>query len=892
MSRYWHWLALIAVLAGMAAIVGAMPTAAEPMADTRLQLAHLAPFAMDPGTAVTVTLNGTPYPNIEFADSTGYLPALTGDNTVQIFPAGSATPVISLTVPLADATDYTAIAVGGANMWPLDLKLLVDDNTAPTSGSAKVRIGHLAPFAPGPPNTLADVRLQDGTILPGFNDVPYDTIANYIELPAGTYDLKITSADGSVTLIDPLPVTLADGDIVSVFAVGDGGNQPVGVFALPSGAPGSLLPLAAGLQLAHLAPFAMDPGTAVTVTLNGMPYPGIEFADSTGYLPVPAGMNMVQIFPGSSPTPAISATVYLTHATDFTAVAVGGANMWPIDLKLLVDDNTAPTSGSAKVRIGHLAPFAAGSANTLADVRLQDGTLLPGFDDVPYDTIANYIELPAGTYDLKITSADGNTTLIDPFPFAVNDGDIVSVFAVGDGANQPLGVFALPSGAPGSLLPLTSRLQLAHLAPFAMDPGTAVTVTLNGVDILTGVEFADSTGYLPVPSGNNQVQIFPGSSTTPAISATVFITADMDFTAIAVGGANMWPLDLKLLVDDNTAPTPGFVKVRVGHLAPFAAGSANTLADVRLQNGIVLPGFNDVPYDTISDYVELPAGTYDLKITSPDGSVTLIDPMPVTLTDGDIASVFAVGDGANQPLGVFALPSGAPGALLPLTPRLQLAHLAPFAMDPGTAVTVTLNGVDVLTGVEFADSTGYLWVPAGDNMVQVFPGSSATPAISATVFLTESTDFTAIAVGGPNMWPIGLKLLVDDAAPSSGVAKVRIGHLAPFAAGSANTLADVRLQDGTILPGFDDVPYDTIADHIALPAGTYDLKITSADGSATLIDPLPVALGSGDVLSVFAVGDGVNQSLGVFALPSGAPGSLLPLKGQVLYMPLIYKDVQ
>ena len=57
------------------------------------------------------------------------------------------------------------------------------------------------------------------------------------------------------------------------------------------------------------------------------------------------------------------------------------------------------------------------------------------FDDVPYDVVAGYTELAAVEYDLKITFADGNVALIDPMPVIFNDGDILSVFAVGDGAN-------------------------------------------------------------------------------------------------------------------------------------------------------------------------------------------------------------------------------------------------------------------------------------------------------------------------------------------------------------------------------------------------------------------------------------------------------------------------
>jgi hypothetical protein len=162
-----------------------------------------------------------------------------GSHLIEIFPAGSTEPAISETVILSDDTDYTAVAVGGANEWDLELLLLEDDMMAPPAGYAKVRIGHLAPFAVDEADTLADVRLQDGTVI--LDDVPYGAIADYLELEEGMYDLKITSADGSVTLIDPLPVKFSDGDILSVFAVGDITNQPADAFALPLGEPGFLL---------------------------------------------------------------------------------------------------------------------------------------------------------------------------------------------------------------------------------------------------------------------------------------------------------------------------------------------------------------------------------------------------------------------------------------------------------------------------------------------------------------------------------------------------------------------------------------------------------------------------------------------------------------------------
>jgi hypothetical protein len=148
----------------------------------------------------------------------------------------------------------------------------------------------------------------------------------------------------------------------------------------------------------------------------------------------------------------------------------------------------------------------------------------------------------------------------------------------------------------------------------------------------------------------------------------IVLTADRDYTAVLVGDGPNQPLDIKLMQDDNTAPPGSSFKVRIGHLAPFGNTIPATLVDVRLQDGTLL--LPNVPYGAVSPaYVQLPAGLYDLKITAPGGSPTLIDPLAVMLNSGSILSLFAAGDGLHQELSVFALPSGEMGYFLPLHRR-------------------------------------------------------------------------------------------------------------------------------------------------------------------------------------------------------------------------------
>ncbi|MDJ0755048.1 MAG: DUF4397 domain-containing protein [Ardenticatenaceae bacterium] len=438
-----------------------------------------------------------------------------------------------------------------------------------------------------------------------------------------------------------------------------------------------------------------------------------------------------------------------------------------------------------------------------------------------------------------------------------------------------------------------ARLYVAHLAPFAMDPGTSVTVTLNNTAVLTNFEYGDSTGYLDVVSGTYDVEIFAGSSGTAAITGTVDLMAGEDYTAIAIGDGANQSLALLPLGDDNSAPPAGQAKIRLGHLAPFTNTLAGTTADVRLQDDTIL--LDDVQFGTVDvGYtVVVTAGLVDVKITSPDGTVTLIDPRPFMAKDGDVISAFAVGDGTNQDLGVFAITNGSEGVFLPLETesRLYVAHLAPFAMDPGTGVTVTLDSNPVLTNFEYGDSTGYLSLDPMTYTVEIFPGGSGSAAISGTVGLMAGQDYTAIAIGDGANQSLGLVPLIDDnTPPPAGQAKIRLGHLAPFASALVSTTADVRLQDGTVL--LDDVVFGVVdtAYMVVVPAGVVDVKITTPDGSTTLIDPAPFMANDGDIISAFATGDGTNQPLGVFAIINGQEGFFLTLMTEISYLPVAAKN--
>lgn len=204
-----------------------------------------------------------------------------------------------------------------------------------------------------------------------------------------------------------------------------------------------------------------------------------------------------------------------------------------------------------------------------------------------------------------------------------------------------------------------ARVAVLHLAPFAAEiDDTAVNIVINGSVAFENVKFRDFVDYVELDAGNYTIDIVPVGATDPAITGMYTLSDGVDYSLFAVGDGVNWPLALQALVDDNTAPMMGNVNVRVVHAAPFAADLAATQVSVRTAGGTVVNGLNNVPYAVNSGFFEVPAGTYDLKVASTDGLVNFIDPLPAALPQGTNVTLYAIGDGVNQPLGILAFPVG------------------------------------------------------------------------------------------------------------------------------------------------------------------------------------------------------------------------------------------
>lgn len=204
-----------------------------------------------------------------------------------------------------------------------------------------------------------------------------------------------------------------------------------------------------------------------------------------------------------------------------------------------------------------------------------------------------------------------------------------------------------------------ARVAVAHFAPFADTiDATAVDIAVNGEVALPGVKYKEFTDYIEFEAGSYTIDIFPVGSDTAAITGEFVLEDGFDYTLFATGNGLTQDLELMALVDTVDVPNTGNLNIRIVHAAPFAMDLTATEVSIRTASGDVVNGLVGVPYGVSSGFFQIPADTYDLKVASNDGSVNFIDPLAVPLPAGADVTVFAVGDGINQPLGIVAFPVG------------------------------------------------------------------------------------------------------------------------------------------------------------------------------------------------------------------------------------------
>lgn len=387
--------------------------------------------------------------------------------------------------------------------------------------------------------------------------------------------------------------------------------------------------------------------------------------------------------------------------------------------------------------------------------------------DAPYKTASSRLDLDADTYTIEVDgiTPDGDVTVIGPTDIDFMEDQIYTIIAANVTASIEPIIITQPDVAPPSGQVTINAIHAASNAPTVDIYLTAPDADISSATPTVTLAYTDSLGPTDVASGDYQIRITPtGSKDVVYNSGTVNLEAGSVINLAAITnttGTGDNPVNLLAIDDDGAMElldvnTP--TNFRVFHLSPDAPN-----VDVVINDNFGAPAVVDLAYPDFTDYLSVPADTYNAKVVPTGSTSPAVINADLELNPAVSYSVLAVNTLDNiEPL---VLEDNR--RAISTEAQLRIVHGSPAAgpvdlylVAPGTDIaTVEPN----FSNVAFKSETGYISVADGDYDVIVTPAGSKTAAIGpAPISLSNAGIYTIIArdnAGGGA--PLGV-VLADD----------------------------------------------------------------------------------------------------------------------------------
>lgn len=211
-------------------------------------------------------------------------------------------------------------------------------------------------------------------------------------------------------------------------------------------------------------------------------------------------------------------------------------------------------------------------------------------------------------------------------------------------------LFAVGCGGSGSSS-TTQQLRVVLASPDA----PAVDVLINGSEVATSLAYKNATGYLPVNTKPQRVDVQEVSNASPILQQTVTVPASANQTLFVTGPtAHVQGL---LLTDGSTTSTT--VTTGDGNVRVVNASDVMGPADVYIVNaGAGLAGATPIAkslaYGQVVGYESVAIGNYDVFLTAPGTTSVYLHTGPLALTQSQYQTVVAL-DGVGGGVSYLAL---------------------------------------------------------------------------------------------------------------------------------------------------------------------------------------------------------------------------------------------
>lgn len=476
------------------------------------------------------------------------------------------------------------------------------------------------------------------------------------------------------------------------------------------------------------------------------------FRTATPFIDVPANVNInigVALATSTASTDAI-ANFPVTFMPNRTYVVVAGGVVGGAQpFNLFVYDMGAETSNSPN-NVGIL--FFHGSPDAPEVDITTGGNVL--FDNVMFGEYAGYLNVPAASYDLNVTPANDNNTVVASYNADLSfwKGRTAVVFASGflgggnpgfepwvaldNGGTFPLKSISTGGGGGGTGGGTTARVQIIHNSPTP-----TVDLWVNGSKFLDDFAFRTATPFVDVPAGVAlDLGVALGNSTAASdalVSYDLVLEAGKKYVVVAngiVGGNPGFDLEIFDLAQEvaNDAANIGLL---------FFHGSPDAPEVDILANGGV--AFDNVSFGEFSGYLNVPASSYELSVTPGNANGTIVASYDADFSfwKGRTAVVFASGflSGSN------------PG----FEPWVALDNGGTFPLQPSSGFTGGSTSNKLLTpggNTQAATKSLNLFPNPASSSLNITLDNEADAAVQMKVFNVNGSvlmmqDFGQMAAG-------------------------------------------------------------------------------------------------------------------------------------------------
>jgi predicted ester cyclase len=833
---------------------------AAPAKPFRLRAIHAVPDIA--GNPVDVFVDGEKVVTFDFFDATDYLTLFEGTYDIRVALAGQGpeNAVIQAEVAFEAGKDYSVVARGTADpndSAELGASVFEDDNSAPTPGQVRLRVGHLSPDAPP-----VDILVNGDRVI---ENLSFPTTTGYLEVAPGTYTVGVAPTGGAP--IFEVDVTLESGNVYTAWA---NGLLTTGVAAQAFKVTPTI-DAAFGdsfrLRAIHAVPDIA--GNPVDVFVDGEKVVTFDFFDATDYLTLFEGTYDIRVaLAGQGPENAvIQAEVAFEAGKDYSVVARGTADpndSAELGASVFEDDNSAPTPGQVRLRVGHLSPDA-----PPVDILVNGDRVI---ENLSFPTTTGYLEVAPGTYTVGVAPTGGAP--IFEVDVTLESGNVYTAWANG----------LLTTGIAAQAFKVTPtidaefgdsfRLRAIHAVPDIA--GNPVDVFVDGEKVVT-FDFFDATDYLTLFEGTYDIRVaLAGQGPENAvIQAEVAFEAGKDYSVVARGTADpndSAELGASVFEDDNSAPTPGQVRLRVGHLSPDAPP-----VDILVNGDRVI---ENLSFPTTTDYLEVAPGTYTVGV-APTGGAPIFE-VDVTLESGNVYTAWANG----------LLTTGVAAQAFKVTPTIDAefgaaARVRALNASMGNlAVDVVFENGLTITAIEPGVASNYEVIEPGDYNVQVKVAGTDITITSADFSFVAGTDYTLSflaaveiatrqALNSENSMLIAI--IDNNNPPAEGNASIRLLHMMRGA-----DAMDLRINGESAL---DNVEFME-SRYVEIDAGTKNIVVTNADGSIEIV-ALEASLAAGSIYTL-AVIEGGNGTTSLLITDVMAP-AVAPASNFFIYLPTVVR---